>query len=115
MITLKQRIEMVVDIILNMYKDNRPLVCLCLYFGKALVSQWDGWQWVERNGMEVDAAWALDYKNAERGTIVSRERIIGWIESGYLSKSAIGDDRSADFIRAYPKCTVFKLCFLDWN
>lgn len=106
---------MALDINLNMYKRNRHLGCIHLYFGKALPTRWDGWHWAEQNGMKVDAPWVLDDKNAERGTVVSREQIIGWIEKGYLSKSPNGDDRSTDFIMSYPKSTVFKLWLLDWS
>lgn len=106
---------MAVDINLNIYNGGRHRDCIHLYFGKALSSQWEGWDWAEKNGMKVDAPWTLDDKNAEHGTVVSREQIIEWIENGYLSQSPRGDDMSTDFIRAYPKSTIFKLWFLDWS
>lgn len=106
---------MSVDINLNIYKGNRHLGCIHLYFGKALPTQWDGWHWAKQNGMKVDGPSVLDDKNAEHGIVVGREQIFEWIENGYLSKSPIGDDRSTDFIRSYPKSTVFKLWFLDWS
>ena len=100
---------MAIDLNLNMYNGNRHLCCIHLYFRKALSSQWDGWDWIEKNGMKVDPPLVRDNKETELGTIISREQIIEWIENGYLSRAPRGEDTSADFIKAYPKSTTFKL------
>lgn len=109
---------MAVEISLNIYKDaarTKHFGCIQLYFGKALSSQSESWDWVEENEMRVDPPWALDNKTAERGKVIPKETLMKWVQDGFLSPDPCGKDTSGDFINQYPKSAVFVLSFLDWS
>jgi len=109
---------MAIDIDLVIYKDSaetKCLGCIHLYFGKSLASKWDGWDWVEKNGMRVDPPGVLDDKNVNRGKNIPRETLLDWIRQGYLSPDPWGKDTSGDFLKEFPKSATFRLSFLDWS
>lgn len=109
---------MAVDINLNIYKDaarTKHFDCIHLYFGKALSSQWEGWDWAEKNEMRVDLPWALDNKTGERGKVIPKETLVKWVQDGFLSPDPWREDTSGDFLSQYPRSAVLVLSFLDWS
>jgi len=108
---------MAVDITLKVFNtsDTKRIECINLYFGKAIMGLFDGWNWVERQGMTVDMPNVLDRPDAKAGHIVSKAKLREWIEAGYLSSSPICSDCSAAFLNKYPPNAIFRLWFLDWS
>lgn len=103
------------DINLNIYDETgtKHLGREYLFFGKALHGTFDGWDWVEKQGMKVDGPWAFDEGATKSNTIVLKSQLIQWISDGYLS-TAHADGYSLDFLDKYPSNAIFNLWFVDF-
>ncbi len=68
---------MAVDITLNVFNasDTKHIGRINLYFGKAIRGTFDGWHWVERQGLTVDMPNVLGHTDARIGYIVPKAKL----------------------------------------
>lgn len=111
------------DITLYVYSDQsqtNQVAQIDLYPGSALKFElWECWHWAVANGFKVynpaiyDPRFKEEFKDA--GQIVSKNKLVFWLNEGYLSAKHRDKTDGSELLHNYPDNYVFKLIFADWS
>lgn len=111
------------DITLHIYSDksqNRQVGRIALYPGPTLnFDMWKCWDWAVEKGFTVynpsiyDPRFKDEFKDA--GKVISKNKLVSWLNNGYLSSSQLGVSKGFSLLRAYPDNYIFKIIFADWS